>query len=206
MRMTNIIKKIFIVFYIKPRIYFGNKKNIFFNYFLPNIKPFFLHKINLPKNFFVQQKLLCQGKGKVMIGNNCNLGFKLGGFWLRGAIELQARFTNSFIKIGNNVATNNNIFICAANYIEIGDNTLIGQYVTMMDFEAHGIQPQHRRELGEIGEIKIGKNCWIGNNVSILKNSEIGDNTIVANGAVVSGKFPENVIIGGIPAKIIREL
>ena len=86
----------------------------------------------------------------------------------------------------------------------MGDNTLIGQYVTIMDFEAHGIDPNKRRQLGEIGKIRIGKNVWIGNNVTILKNTFIGDNSVVAAGAVVSGVFPSDVVIGGIPAKIIK--
>lgn len=102
------------------------------------------------------------------------------------------------------MSTNNNIFICAANYIDIGDDTLIGQYVTVMDHEAHGIDPEKRRLIGQIGTVKIKKNVWIGNNVTILKNSEIEENTIIAAGAVVSGKFPKNVIIGGIPAKVIK--
>lgn len=75
-----------------------------------------------------------------------------------------------------------------------------------MDHEAHGVHPTERRKLGEIGKVIIGKNCWLGNNVTILKNSEIGENTIVATGAVVAGKFPANVIIGGVPAKIIKTL
>lgn len=75
-----------------------------------------------------------------------------------------------------------------------------------MDHEAHGIPPDKRRELGAIGEVVIGENVWIGNNVTILKDSHVGDNSIVAAGAVVSGRFPENVIIGGVPAKIIRSL
>ena len=96
--------------------------------------------------------------------------------------------------------------LCSANYIIIGDNTLIGQSVTILDHEAHGVAPDKRRQLGEIGKVIIGKNVWLGNNVIILKNSEIGDNTIVAAGAVVLGKFPANVIIGGVPAKIIKNL
>lgn len=96
--------------------------------------------------------------------------------------------------------------LCSANYIEIGDDTLIGQYIMIMDHEAHGIDPNKRRELGEIGKVIIGKNTWLGNNVVILKNTEIGDNTIVATGAVVSGKFPANVIIGGVSAKIIKSI
>lgn len=75
-----------------------------------------------------------------------------------------------------------------------------------MDHEAHGVAPDKRRELGVIGEVVIGKNVWIGNNVIILKESQVGDNSIVAAGAVVSGRFPENVIIGGVPAKILRSL
>jgi acetyltransferase-like isoleucine patch superfamily enzyme len=96
--------------------------------------------------------------------------------------------------------------LCSANYIEIGDDTLIGQYVTIMDHEAHGIDPDKRRQIGGIGQVIIGKNVWLGNNVTILKNTEIGDNSIVATGAVVSGKFPTNVIIGGVPAKIIKAI
>lgn len=75
-----------------------------------------------------------------------------------------------------------------------------------MDFEAHGNPPNKRRKLGAIWKVVIGKNVWIGNNVTILKDRKIGDNSIVAAGAVVSGKFPANVIIGGIPARIIRTL
>src|ERR1019366_869205 len=101
-----------------------------------------------------------------------------------GSIEIQARYKNSKIKIGNDISTNNNIMLCAANYIEIGDNTLIGQYVTIMDHEAHGIEPDKRRQVGDLGIIIIGRNVWLGNNVTILKNSEIGDNSIVAAGAV----------------------
>jgi acetyltransferase-like isoleucine patch superfamily enzyme len=183
---------------------FVNYKKIFFNYILPNL--FSSTKIrcaNLPR---CQQKIFFTGKGIVEIGKSCSFGFKLGGFYRGGCIELQARFESARIKIGNEIWTNNNIMLCAANYIEIGDYSLIGQNVTIMDFEAHGIHPNKRRSIGEIGQVIIGKNTWIGNNVMILKNSEIGNNTIVATGAVVSGKFPANVIIGGVPAKILEEI
>jgi acetyltransferase-like isoleucine patch superfamily enzyme len=121
-------------------------------------------------------------------------------------IELQPRYKDSLIKLGNNIATNNNIFICAANYIEIGSDTLIGQFVTIMDHEAHGLHPLHRRDIGVIGKVIIGENVWIGNNVIILKDSKIGENSVVAAGAVVSGTFPANVVLGGIPAKIIKKI
>jgi|GEM_PF-1058718 len=153
-----------------------------------------------------QQLTHITGLGHVEIGYKCMFGYKLGGFHKSGRIEIQPRYKDAIIKIGNNVATNNNIFICAANYIEIGDDTLIGQYVTITDYEAHGIHPLERRKLGKIGSVIIGKNVWIGNNVMILKNSSIGDNSIVAAGAVVADKFPSNCIIGGVPAKFLKEL
>lgn len=141
-----------------------------------------------------------------MIGDKCHFGYKLGGFNRRGSIELQARYSNSLIKIGDKVFINNNVMLCAANYIDIGDDTLIGQNVVFMDHEVYGFYPSKRRELGTIGSIVIGRNVWIGNNVMILKDTVIGENSIVAAGTVVSGTFPDNVVIGGVPAKIIKEI
>lgn len=152
------------------------------------------------------QYTIVSGKGKLILGNKCEFGFKLGGRYRKGSIEFQPRLQNAEIIISDKVFTNNNIFICAAKSIKIGEGTLIGEGVTIMDHEAHGIAPELRRKIGEIGEVNIGNNVWIGNNVIILKNSFIGDNSIVAAGAIVSGNFPANVIIGGIPAKVIRQL
>jgi len=146
------------------------------------------------------------GAGKVIVGNGCSFGYILGGRHRSGYIEIQPRYAHSKIVFGDNVFTNNNLFICAANYVYIGDNTLIGEHVTIMDHEAHGVQPNQRRKIGEIGTVIIGKNVWVGNDVTILKNSDIGDNSIIAASAVVSGKFPPNVIIGGIPARVIKSI
>jgi len=53
--------------------------------------------------------------------------------------------------------------------------------------------------------IKIGKNCWLGANSVILPGVELGDNVIVAAGAVVTKSFSNNLVIGGVPAKILSE-
>lgn len=196
-KLKNIIKHSF--------LYGKNIRYRIFNFLFPNFLDIVNSKVifkDIPKCI---QRTFITGNGKVYIGSNCNFGFKLGGFYRGGSIELQARFKVSKIVIGDNVGTNNNVFICAANVIEIGADTLIGQNVFMMDFEAHGIDPEKRRKIGEIGEIYVGRNVWIGNNVTILKNSRIGDDSIVAAGSVVTGIFPKNVIIGGIPARIIKE-
>lgn len=177
----------------------------FFYYFLVR-NLFRLGKIKFSEIPSLGQLLLVRGEGKITVGKNCLFGIKRGGYNYRGVIEFQPREKNSQIIIEDDVQTNNNLFICAANKIVISSKTLIGQNVTIMDFEAHGINPSKRNELGKIGEVFIGANVWIGNNVVILKNTSIGKNSIVAVGSVVSGKFPDNVIIGGIPAKVIREI
>ena len=152
------------------------------------------------------QRLCITGNGTVEIGQNCSFGAKLGGFNKYGTVEIQPRKKNAKIQIGSNVLTNNNVFICSANYIEIGNDTLIGQNVTIMDYDAHCIEPQNRKMMGEVGKVIIGKNTWIGNNVSILKNVVLGENVIIGTGAVVTKSFPSNVIIGGVPAKIIKHI
>ena len=179
----------------------------YINFILPNL--FFILRRNVIYNKFIScsQKMYLTGTGTIHIEENCSFGEKLGGHYRGGCIELQARYKDSTIKIERNVATNNNLYICSANFISIGSFSLIGENVTIMDFEPHGINPQKRRGgYIEKGKVIIGENVWIGNNVTVLKNTTIGKNTIIAAGAVVKGSFPENVIIGGVPARIIKNI
>lgn len=153
----------------------------------------------------IDQKVLLRGNGIIKFGNDCFLGTEIGGRSY-GHIELQVKSSNAIITFGNQVCSNNNLFISCINKVSIGSDTVIGERVTIFDFEGHGLRPNERKKIGQIGFVLIGENVWIGNNVTILKNTTIGNNTIIAAGAIVSGKFPENVIIGGIPAKIIKSL
>lgn len=153
------------------------------------------------------QKTIFTGKGTVVIGDSCSFGYILGGHFYKGLCEIQPRYKNSLIKFGNGIATNNNLFICCAGEIIIDDAVLIGEDVMIIDHDAHGIHPQERRSsIGNTSPIHIKENVWIGSRVIILPGTTIGKNTIVAAGAVVKGTFPSNVIIGGCPAKVIKEL
>ncbi len=175
-------------------------------FYLNNMKRLTSGKIGYEERFKVNQPLYCSGFGLINIGAGCVFGFKMGGFRKGGNIEFQSRVKTARILIGNKVAFNNNAFLCSANLIKIGDQTRIGLGAIMTDHDAHGVNPNERNRQGEIGFIEIGRNVWIGNNVQFLKNSGIGDNGIVGAGAVVTKVFPANVVIGGVPAKIIRKL
>lgn len=98
-------------------------------------------------------------------------------------------------------ANSGGCYIQGINKIYIGDNTIFAPGVKI-------ISANHdKKELSNhdktTNPIVIGKNCWLGVNSVILPGVELGDNVIVAAGAVVSKSFPGNVILGGVPAKII---
>ena len=163
--------------------------------------------VTITKTVKFHQKTILTGKGTIILKNNTSIGYKIGGFYWNGLTEIQARYPNSEIIVNENVAFNNSIFILAANRIEIKSDCRIGANVTMMDYEAHCTNPNERNQLGKIGQIIIGRNVWIGNNTVILKNVNIGDNSIIAACSVVlKGNYPSNCIIGGNPAKVIKKI
>ena len=154
------------------------------------------------------KKTRITGKGTVVIGNNTTFGIPAGGRFKSTYCELQARYEDARIKIGENVAINNGFTIISAASVEIGDDTLIGRELQISDHDGHGIMPDERRvSKGQMKPVIIGKNVWIGNNVMILKGSVIGDNCIIGACSLVTGKyFPENAILAGNPAREIRKL
>jgi acetyltransferase-like isoleucine patch superfamily enzyme len=152
------------------------------------------------------QLMVVRGEGKVTIGKGCSFGARLGGFNRGGCVELQPRRREAVIEIGDRVLTNNNVFITAMNRVVVGADTLIGQNVMITDYEAHGTHPLERRKPGRAGEVVVGQNVWIGNNVTILRDTTIGNDSIVAAGAVVKGTFPSGVVLGGVPAKVIKTI
>ena len=113
------------------------------------------------------------------------------------------------IKIGNccNIGAFNHI--SSINRIEIGDGTLTGKWVTIVDHN-HGeslknlsdIMPE-RRELYSSGPVLIGKNVWIGEKATILSNVNIGDGAIIGANAVVTQDIPAYSIAVGCPAKVV---
>ncbi|MDY0986692.1 sugar O-acetyltransferase [Flavobacterium sp. CFBP9031] len=108
------------------------------------------------------------------------------------------------IRIGQNVFINFDCTFLALGGITIEDDVLIGPKVSLVT-ENHPLDPKERK--GLIGKpIHIKKNAWIGANATILPGVTIGENAVVAAGAVVSKDVPDNTIVGGIPAKFIKNV
>lgn len=111
------------------------------------------------------------------------------------------------IRIGRRVAASfalsGGLYVNAVHGVEIGDGTVIAPNVGILTTN-HDL---YDRDLStEDGPVRIGKNGWIGMNAVILPGVTLGDNVTVAAGAVVTTSFGSNVVIGGTPARVLKEV
>jgi acetyltransferase-like isoleucine patch superfamily enzyme len=121
-----------------------------------------------------------------------------------------AVFTPLYINYGKNTKIGKNVFInfdCVfldLGGITIEDDVLIAPKVSLLS-EGHPLSPNDRQSLVP-GHIHIRKNAWIGAGATILPGVTVGENAVVAAGAVVSKDVPANTIVGGVPAKTIKTI
>lgn len=124
--------------------------------------------------------------------------------------ESVAIFTPLYINYGKHTKIGKNVFInfdCVfldLGGITIEDNVLIAPKVSLLS-EGHPLAPENRQSLVP-GHIHIKKNAWIGAGATILPCVTIGKNSVVAAGAVVSKDVPDNTVVGGIPAKVLKSI
>jgi acetyltransferase-like isoleucine patch superfamily enzyme len=177
-------------------------------------------KVKYGKNLLLKGMPIIYNKGgaKLSIGDNCVIKSSflsnLVGLYSRTIIV--TRSPQADIVIGNNVGISG-ATIYARKSIHIGDNTCIGGNVKILDNDFHPIEWETRNKLlnnpkgGDSDlvpaePIEIGKNCFIGCNSIILKETVLGDGCVVGAGAVVSGKFEAGSVIAGNPARVVRML
>ena len=108
--------------------------------------------------------------------------------------------------VGENFYANHNFIALDCNTINIGNNVMIGPDVKIFA-AGHPVDSEVRISGLEFAQpITIGDNVWIGGGSIINPGVNIGNNVVVASGSVVTKDIPDNVIIGGNPAKVIREI
>jgi len=158
---------------------------------------------------------IINNKGRLRLG--CRWGierFKQSQFVIDndGILEINGKFdiyTGSSITIEPGAkltlghgGMNANVKVTVSNSISLGDNVFISDNSTLRDSDNHWIT-------GGSGinsaPISIGNNVWIGINVTILKGVTIGDGAIVAANSLVNKSVPPSTLVGGVPAKVIRE-
>ena len=161
-------------------------------------------KVTIASGVKIGKSVQINGFGR--IGITIGRGSSIGDY---SKLICSGSFSNmgEFITIGNGVGIGEFSRIGGSGGVTIGDNTIIAQY-----FSAH---PENHLFLDkttliknqgtEKAEIKIGQNCWIGSKVTILAGVEIGEGVVVAAGSVVTKSFGSHVVIGGVPARVIKE-
>lgn len=148
---------------------------------------------------------------QISIGDNCTIksSFLSNLIGLSQRTIIVSRVKDANIFIGDNVGISGST-IYARKSIKIGNNTLIGGNVKIIDNDFHPLEIEDRnndnKEKIKSKEIIIGDNCFIGCNSIILKGTIIGSGSIVGAGSVVSGVFESGVTIAGNPAVVVKKV
>ena len=185
------IKKIILRFFQKWRItlfkYYNNCANI----------------VGTP---IIRHPVIFNGLGTVRFEENVVLGYYPSPKFYDSSIFIDARNSSSIICFGKNSFINNGaVIICDRTSITFGDNLLIGTDFQVQDSDFHGIHPDKRQLADYICKpVIIQDNVFIGNNVRIMKGVTVGRNSVIANSSVVVKDIPENMVVGGNPARVIK--
>ena len=107
------------------------------------------------------------------------------------------------MKLGRNIIINKGATILSPASVVIEDNVLIGPNVQIVTVD-HDLKDRHN--LFHFGKVTIRDNAWLGIGVTVCPGVTIGRNSVVAAGSVVTKDVPDYVMVGGIPAKIIKNL
>ena len=124
--------------------------------------------------------------------------------------ETFSMFPPFYTDFGRNITVGRQVFINSGcrfqdqGGITIGDGSLIGHGVTLATLN-HAFDPAHRKDMHP-APIVIGRNVWIGSNSTICPGVTIGDGAVVAAGAVVTRDVAPNTVVGGVPARLIKQI
>lgn len=136
-----------------------------------------------------------------------NLLSELFGYDVPASFRVFPPFYTDF---GKNITVGNDVFINACCHFQdhggvtLGDGCQIGHNVVFATLN-HELRPEARQTTVP-APIVLGRNVWVGSNATILQGVTIGDNAVVAAGAVVTKDVAANTIVGGVPAKFIKNI
>lgn len=147
---------------------------------------------------------------EVIFGRNSSILAKKGnvtvGDYLRLSDGTVVSAISGNVKIGNSVFINRNCSIVCRKHIEIGDMVSIGPNVTIWDHD-HNYDNSTICEAGyKTGEIIIEKECWIGAGAIILRNTRIGEGSVVGAGTVIKGDIPPHSLVTSNRELIIKPI
>jgi len=170
----------------------------------------FLKKVKhgSPINFWGITYIVRYPGSSISIGNKCSFRSDRNSnmIGLNRHCMISTHSAEATIIIGDNCGFSGTV-LGAKEKIILGNDVLCGANTLLTDFDWHGVAPDKRRNYsGDSKEIIIGNNVFIGYGSVILKGVTIGDNSVIGANSVVTRSIPANVIAGGNPCKVIKEL
>jgi acetyltransferase-like isoleucine patch superfamily enzyme len=151
--------------------------------------------------------LICDGFGRVSLGSDISIGYRLAAKLGDGQVRFQARSAGARISIGGGTSFSNNVQLFAEQSITIGARCLIGDAVLILDSDFHDLSAAGRHSRPAItAPVVLEDNVFVGSRVIILKGVTIGKDSVIGAGSVVVRSIPPGVIAAGNPAKVIRNL
>ena len=124
--------------------------------------------------------------------------------WIGHGTNIRAH--DGHVSIGAKSVLGQECTISAFQHVSIGRECIVADRVMMIDFD-HGIVEVERpiREQGIYKrDVDVGHNVWIGYGACLLRGVAVGNNSVIGTSAVVTGDVPDNAVVGGIPARVIR--
>jgi acetyltransferase-like isoleucine patch superfamily enzyme len=151
---------------------------------------------------FVGRPFMMLGQCSIALGSNVFI-------WEMSRLEvMRARPGNIVIRIGDDTVIHPFAHIAAVKSVEIGKECLFasGVYISDHDhvWQDPNVSTLKKAEL-EIDPVSIGDGVWLGERAIILKGVSIGAGSVVAAGSVVTKSIPERCVVGGVPAKILKQ-
>ena len=159
-------------------------------------------RIELAPTVRLRTRVVFRGRGTLRIGEHATLGDRDAG--LPGApIYFNARNRTSFINIGAGSRLANGIELIALQRIEIGERTLAGAGVRILDSDFHGVSPAERHAEGSPVPVRIGGDVLLGLAAIVLKGVSIGDGAMIGAGSVVVRDVRAGAVVSGNPARLL---
>lgn len=145
------------------------------------------------------------GKGVTLVSDS-----KYNPAGINHPVILSAEGPGAVIKIGDGVGMSGTSVVANVG-VEIGANTMLGSNTNIYDNDFHIIDPEKRKLQkttleSKSASVKIGRDCWLAANVTVLKGVNIGDGVVVGAMSLVTKNLPMRVVVGGVPAKIIKTI
>ncbi len=153
-------------------------------------------KLSIGERVFIPGRIQIRGNdvGEIRIGDDVTIDS-----WARLAVANQA-----VLKVGSRVGIGPFCIFNAFDDLSIGDETMVSPYVNI-NCADHGMERGRpmREQRGTYGPVSIGRDCWLGSHVVVLKGVTIGDGAVVGAGALVNKDIPPYAVAVGVPAEVV---